>query len=251
MTCLCIDVGNSDTSMALQQNGQWAWFERVATSRMMDRQHLKLWFQKQSARVDQVVLASVVPKATQEFKKALEEHWPQTKLLVAEYRQQNWIKLAYEQPEKIGIDRVVGMVYAARQWPDCAVLYIDLGTASTADLVVDRVHLGGAIAPGLKMALHNFSQYAVQLPHIELQKTELWGKNTEDCMRSGVIYSTVAWVKELQTALQKQFPHKKVWTVMSGGYALLIGAYVQVDVLDEQWMVKSLYDWHLNQKGLD
>ena len=47
--------------------------------------------------------------------------------------------------------------------------------------------------PGVRLSLDALSHHTAQLPNISLEHPrQLIGKNTEDCMRSGIVYGTAA-----------------------------------------------------------
>jgi type III pantothenate kinase len=59
------------------------------------------------------------------------------------------VRIAYVQPERLGVDRWLGMI-AARAARHSALLVAGVGTAMTLDAVdADGMHLGGLIVPGL------------------------------------------------------------------------------------------------------
>ncbi|WP_141455522.1 type III pantothenate kinase [Pseudoxanthomonas sp. z9] len=94
------------------------------------------------------------------------------------------VRIAYAQPEKLGVDRFLAMVAAhardARAW-----MIAGVGTAITIDLLDPRgLHRGGRIAPSpalMRAALH---QAAVQLPPQGGIYRE-FADDTEDALASG------------------------------------------------------------------
>ena len=76
---------------------------------------------------------------------------------------QTGLKIAYDEPEKLGIDRFVNAVFAFYQFKS-PVLVVDMGTATTVTAVdEDGVLRGGLIMPGCKrrarlylMRLHSY-----------------------------------------------------------------------------------------------
>jgi type III pantothenate kinase len=61
------------------------------------------------------------------------------------------VRIAYVEPERLGVDRWLGLLAAHRQAPGAS-LIVDAGTAITYDLLLaDGTHLGGLILPGVRM----------------------------------------------------------------------------------------------------
>ncbi|CAN0243899.1 unnamed protein product, partial [Chrysoparadoxa australica] len=64
------------------------------------------------------------------------------------------IRLDYQTPETLGMDRVAALVGAQSLFPDQNVLVIDLGTCNTYDILKrGGVFIGGVIAPGFRMRM--------------------------------------------------------------------------------------------------
>ena len=67
------------------------------------------------------------------------------------------VKNAYEQPERLGVDRWVALI-AAYHRVGGAVMVLDCGTAISLDAVTETgVHLGGVIFPGPELMWTHFS----------------------------------------------------------------------------------------------
>ena len=70
-----------------------------------------------------------------------------------------------------------GMRRAVIMMMNC--LIIDFGTATTFDIVKNKVYEGGVIAPGVKLSMKNLSQSTALLPIFNLKnKQKSYGKNT-------------------------------------------------------------------------
>ena len=105
---------------------------------------------------------------------------------------------AWEHPETVGIDRLAAATAAYRRYREGAVV-VDVGTAITVDAVSSGgVYLGGAIAPGLRLALRALATGTNLLPDVALKPPgRAIGTSTPECIRSGVIYGAVGLVDAL------------------------------------------------------
>ncbi len=106
------------------------------------------------------------------------------------------IKKHYETPQTLGADRLAGAVGANFLFPNQNILIIDMGTAIKYDYVSSIAAFeGGIISPGMRIrfeALHSFTK---RLPLVEANEIPaLVGKNTKECIQSGVVNGIIAEV---------------------------------------------------------
>ncbi|MFZ9684444.1 MAG: type III pantothenate kinase, partial [Gemmobacter sp.] len=93
------------------------------------------------------IIASVVPAATEPYRRAVEE-WAGVRCLVVGPALKT-LPTRYADPAQVGPDRVVNAVAAYHRWRR-AVIVADLGTATTRDVVsAAGEFVGGAIFPGV------------------------------------------------------------------------------------------------------
>lgn len=116
---------------------------------------------------------------------------------------------SYEQPEKLGPDRVALLAGLCEEPLFLPTVVIDFGTCITIDLITPtHHHVGGIIAPGLNMRLQAMHKFTNALPDLALPDAEqhlpLLGINTQSCMYSGVINAAVAEIDGLLAALRQQ-----------------------------------------------
>jgi type III pantothenate kinase len=102
------------------------------------------------------------------------------------------IKLRYETPETLGVDRFTAAVGAHEKFPNQNVLIIDYGTCITYDLLTENGEFqGGVISPGLKMRQMAMHQHTHQLPDITNSwqdfSNSLPGKSTGQCLYHGSV----------------------------------------------------------------
>ncbi|MEG4817666.1 pantothenate kinase [Microcoleus sp. K5-D4] len=126
----------------------------------------------------------------------------------------------------LGIDRGLAVLGAGNQlgWP---VLLIDAGTALTftgAD--VNRYLVGGAILPGLGLQLSSLGKKTAALPLISLPQNlpHRWAKDTAGAIQSGVVYATVAGVRDFIEDWRCLFPDSKI--AVTGGDRTMLLKYL-------------------------
>ncbi len=96
------------------------------------------------------------------------------------------IKIKYDEPETMGVDRVLAG-YAAYRYVRNSCVVIDFGTAVTVDAINDDGTLmGGYIFPGMDMLSLSLSE-KTGLPHVKVHEiSERPGNSTETCILSGI-----------------------------------------------------------------
>lgn len=114
------------------------------------------------------------------------------------------LKVATDEPEKTGVDRVLN-VAAAYEQVEAEVVVVDAGTCVTVDVCNDSGEfLGGAILPGVRMQLDALHERTAALPRIApadfAPPNEPVGQNTAQAILHGVYHGIRGAVKELVEA---------------------------------------------------
>ncbi len=127
------------------------------------------------------------------------------------------VRIAYAQPEQLGVDRFLSLIaaWAAGHAP-C--LLVTCGTAITVDaLDAAGRHLGGLIAPGPDHMHEILLATTVQVrPRQEGQLLDL-AANTADAVTSGVWQAAVGLVEHSQKYLQSSWGNTPKLLVAGGG----------------------------------
>ncbi|NER84834.1 MAG: pantothenate kinase [Leptolyngbya sp. SIO1D8] len=116
----------------------------------------------------------------------------------------------------LGIDRALNLVGAGDRygWP---VLVIDSGTALTFTAGEVNTLLGGAILPGLEMQFKALGEHTANLPQIAITESlpPRWAQTTPDSIRSGIVRSVIATVRDFLVDWRCRYPHSPA--VFTGG----------------------------------
>ena len=118
-----------------------------------------------------------------------------------------------------------------------------MGTATTMSLVGrGNVYLGGPIIPGLRVSLDALSSSAAQLFGISLEKPQrVIGKNTIECMRSGIMYGHAAMIDGMIDRMQEELGEPIASVIATGGTSQFVVPLCRH---------KIIYDKDLLLKGL-
>lgn len=134
------------------------------------------------------------------------------------------IKLDVDDPLSVGADRVVNSL-AALEFYDRDCIVVDFGTATSFDcLTRDGRFIGGVIAPGVKTGSDQLVKKAAKLFATELVAPDhVIGRRTEDCIKSGILYSAADAVDGIVRRVKLEWPgESEPYVVATGGFASVI-----------------------------
>lgn len=144
----------------------------------------------------------------------------------------------YLEPARLGVDRWLAVV-AAYTLVKGACVVIDCGTAITVDYVrADGVHLGGCIAPGLKLMskmLQGGTKIPVDFARIAHEASDCVGRTTEQAIELGIASMLTGFVAQQLCGAEKELGSDFV-VVASGGdcdlvSGVVVDAVVQKDIV--------------------
>lgn len=196
---LTIDMGNTNIVVGGIDDTRTYFVERVTTNHAKTDMEYAINIKSilelhgvSPADIEGAILSSVVPPLNSTILSAVEKICGFTPLLVGS-GMKTGLNIQMDNPKTVGSDMIVDAVAAVREFP-CPIIIIDMGTATTMSVVnKDGSYIGGVILPGPKVSLDSLSGKTAQLPYISLDTPgKVIGKNTIDCMRSGIMYGTAA-----------------------------------------------------------
>jgi type III pantothenate kinase len=145
----------------------------------------------------------------------ISKNFPET--LVLKTIKQVPLKIDYQTPNTLGLDRVVACL-GARTLTKNNTLVVDIGTCITLDLIdKSGMFRGGNISPGPKLrfqAMHNFT---AALPLEELKKeVSVVGRSTAEALQNGVYNGILYEIEGTYQQLSQKYPDLQL--VLTGGY---------------------------------
>ena len=195
---LAIDIGNSNIVIGCFDKEKILFEEWLSTVQNATALEYTLRIntilelnELESGDISGAIISSVVPSVTQTVKQAISRLTGKEALIVGPGIKTG-LKIRLDNPAQLGSDHAANAVGAIRDYPMPAII-IDMGTATTVS-VIDRQenYRGGMIYPGMIVSLASMTDQASQLPNISLDAPKkIIGTNTIDCMKSGIIYSTI------------------------------------------------------------
>ena len=129
-------------------------------------------------------------------------------------------------------------------------IIFDMGTATTV-CVVDgkKNYIGGMILPGVRTSLDALTARAAQLSGIDLEAPKrVIGKNTIECMKSGIVYSNAALIDGVILRMEEELGEKAT-VIATGGLAKSIVPYCKEEViLNDDLLLKGLLRVYLKNR---
>lgn len=147
------------------------------------------------------------------------------------------VRIAYEYPEHLGVDRFVAMV-GAHHLTNTASVIIDCGTAVTMDaLSADGEHLGGLIMPGLELMRISLVKDTkrIRLRDASAQ-LPLLARDTGDAVLSGTMRMVAAAIDQLSAEMETELTGP-VTRILCGGDAPRVIPWLGGDYLQEPLLV--------------
>lgn len=249
---LCIDIGNTNIVLGLYQGQELRTHWRISTDheRMPDEYAIVLMNLLSHsglsiAHIDDVIMASVVPPLTDKFRELVTDYFHVEPLVVGAGIKTG-VDIRYDRPQEVGADRVVNVAAAYRIYggPACIV---DFGTGTTFDALSARgEYLGGAIAPGVRVAAEALFTRTARLPRIDLQRPpRAIGTNTVDAMRSGILFGYVGLVEGMVARFRRELGDD-MRVIATGGLAELIARETPIIEHVDVWLtlkgLRLIYD---------
>lgn len=219
MRLVCIDIGNTSTTMGLYEDGEVSRVSRVEGGILVNPEACSdLLRLIASESVEGVSIASVVPKTNARWRKLVRETLGCTPRFVS-WESPLGFALDYPQPERIGADRLADAAGGLAKY-GAPLIVVDFGTALNFEVLDARpAYVGGVLAPGLPLMTRYLHEKTALLPEVSLGgETPPIGKSTEEAIALGARVGYRGIVREIVAHLQQPFGGRAK-VVATGGYA--------------------------------
>ena len=190
--------------------------------------------------LDGLAVGSVVPPLTTAFTRLAERYLAKPAFIVGPGIKTG-VRLRVDNPAEVGADRIANTLAAHRRYGGPAVI-VDFGTTTNFDVVSgDGDFLGGSFAPGLEISAESLFGRASRLFRVPLTPpAAAIGKNTADCLRSGIVFGYVGLVEGLLARIVAELPSKPR-VIATGGLATTIAPLAKgIESVDEDLTLEGL-----------
>jgi type III pantothenate kinase len=236
---LTIDIGNTLTKCGFFEGENLVERLIFPTVKSADAEQINLQF-KTTGKISAVVISSVVPEIQSAYTEFFGKNFGIEPVFVNN-RFNFGLKIKYEPPENLGVDRIVDTFAAAVKY-GAPCIVCDFGTATTIDAVnSSREYLGGIIAPGMKTLADALFLKTSKLPLVEIAKPEkVIGNSTVRSIQSGVFFGYLGLVENILRKMSGEL-NESARVVATGGFANLIAENVSlIEIVDENLMLDGL-----------
>jgi len=244
---LAIDMGNTNIVIGGIDSEKIYFSERITTTHVKTALEYAINIKNileihglDKSQFEGAIISSVVPPLNATLSSAVNKIFGFRPKLVGS-GMKTGMNIIMDNPKTVGSDLIVDAVAALKDYP-CPIIVIDMGTATTMS-VVDKSgnYTGGVILPGLKVSLDSLSSKTAQLPQISLDiPDKVIGKNTIDCMRSGIIYGTAGMLDGIIDRMEEELGEKAT-IVATGGLSRFVVPLCRHEIVyDEQLLMKGL-----------
>ena len=244
---LAIDIGNTNLVIGCFRDNKILFKARIATdrTRTSDQYGVEIKNMLEAYGVDRsdikdCIISSVVPPVFNSVRTGVIKIIGKQPMVVGPGLKTG-LNIHVDVPSQVGSDRIVIAVAALAEYK-APLLLLDLGTATTIEAVEpENVYMGGVIIPGVRVSLDALTSRAAQLPGISLdQPKQVIGKNTVDCMRSGMMYGTAAMIDGLIERMEEELGHRCT-LIATGGLAQFITPLCRREIiLEKDLLLKGL-----------
>ena len=232
---LCIDIGNTQIALGLYADTtsvsiarpplirDW----RMRTDPRMTADELDVAVRAllgpYAPEVSAISALSTVPSLLRELRLLIDRR--DVPAVVVGPGVRTGVPLLVDNPREVGADRVMNTL-AAHRLHDTACVVVDFGTSTNIDVVSAKGEfLGGALAPGIEISMEALATRAAALRTVELVRPRsVIGKNTVECLQSGVLFGFAGQVDGLVRRIVAELGPKAgpVTVLGTGGLAPLM-----------------------------
>ena len=252
---LTVDVGNSNIVLGCVEDDKILFEARLRTDSTktsdeycIDLKMILDVYKVQPEDIEGSIIASVVPQVLNSMQTAIKKLTGKASLVVGPGLKTG-LNIKIENPSQTGADLVVGSVAALREHKP-PMIVIDMGTATTM-MVLDETgaFIGGSIIPGVKISMDALTGGTALLPGLQLdQPKKAIGRNTIDCMRSGIMLGAACMIDGLIERMEEELGYKTT-VIATGGIARFVVPMCRREIIyDKDLLVKGLATLYRDNK---
>lgn len=244
---LAIDMGNTNIVIGCIDNEKIYFVERLSTEKTKTALEYAFGFKTvlelyniSGDEIEGSIISSVVPSLTKVLAEAVLKIIGKTPYIVGPGLKTG-LNIHMDNPRQVGSDLIVDAVAGIAEY-GAPLIVIDMGTATTMSVVdKNKNYIGGVIMPGLRLSVEALASGAAQLYNVGLEAPkQVIGKNTSDCMKSGIVMGNAACIDGMIDRFEEElgYPMKAVAT---GGMSKVVIPLCKHDiVVDDSLLLKGL-----------
>jgi len=252
---LAFDIGNTHIVTGIIENGKVIMNFRVATAHNITEDELFSyikngcdWNNIDLKNISGVIVSSVVPNLITICQRLSNKYFDMTCKVVNLDLNIPFTFAKGLNNHGFGADRIIDITQGLELFPDKDLLIFDLGTATTYEILIDKVYVGGGILPGINMAINSLFGNTAQLPKVSFEKpSTVAGRNTVEQIQSGIFFGYRGQIKEIIKEVKKIYPD--IYVIATGGLGEVISNEVEeIDRYFSGLSLEGLYTLFMNNR---
>lgn len=244
---LTVDIGNSNIVLGCVREDEICFEARLRTDATktsdeycIDLKMILDVYDVSPKEIEGSIIGSVVPQVLNSMQTAIKKLTGKAALVVGPGLKTG-LNIQVENPSQTGADLVVGCVAALREHR-APLIVIDMGTATTMT-VLDKnsAMIGGCIMPGVKISMDALTERTALLPGLQLdQPKKVIGRNTIDCMRSGLMMGAACMLDGMIERMEEELGCETT-VIATGGIAKFVVPMCRKPIIyDKDLLLKGL-----------
>lgn len=241
-----VDIGNSNIVIARYNQGIEKMTRFNTDRRKSTNEYMRL-FRGLFDDVTQIVISSVVPELNKVFRLISEEY--DIPVMFVGPGVKTGVQIKIDNPKELGTDIVCDAAGAYKEYGD-SVIVIDMGTATTVTLSVNKVIKGVSICAGLVTQKNALIGRASQLSQFEfINPKRAIGTNTIDSLNSGLLLGHSYMIKGIVDQIKKE-NNLDIPVIVTGGASIFMREMLPLDFhFEPDLLIKGLIEiYHKNKK---
>lgn len=245
---LAIDVGNTNAVLGCFWDKQLKKTWRVSTHPIGTadefRAKIHMLFKLEGIELSaftSIVVSSVVPTYTAMLRSVFKD----VSLHVVDHRTPYGFSIKADPAAQVGADRLVNAEAVVREYGAPAII-VDSGTATTLCAVAQGTqgpeYLGGAIMPGIELAIDSLAKKTAKLFVVEMiPPAKAIGSNTSEALRSGILLGYASMLDGMVRRFKEELGAPNAKVVATGGVSqLLKGLTTELTHFDPDLTLKGI-----------
>lgn len=254
---ITVDIGNTHIVTGILDNsGNILLTFRVSTNDKLTEDEYFSYFRNISkfngieiAKVSGIIISSVVPNLITIFQFFGRKYFNIEPMIVDLN-----LKLPFTfdkriNPTGFGADRIANIAQALKEYPDRNLITLDLGTATTYEVLKKNVYIGGGILPGIEMSINALCGNTAKLPKVKFSNPDtVLGHDTISAIQAGIFYGYAGQIKHIIKKIKEEVG-EDCFVVATGGLGKILSAEIdEIDIYSADLSIKGIYTLYLANK---
>ena len=245
---LTVDIGNTNIVLGVFDQDELVFTARVSTDKNRTADEYSVMIHGifeingfDLSRFDGIILSSVVPQLNSVVAYAL-GRFTSVCIRTVGPGLRTGFRILADDPTELGSDMDCNVAGALSEF-EGPLTIVDFGTATTFTVVNAQSDICGVIiAPGMRISAEALTGGTAQLPPIPLDgEVKVFGRNTVECMRSGIVGGTAAMVDGMLARIEEELG-TPVKLIVTGGISELLVPQIRHELVHRpNLLVQGLY----------